>query len=91
MSTIQYFEIFYIAWQTRRILHQTMSDCESESLVSFDSAPRIRKKGIVYLSSIPKYMNVTKLRELLGHYGEIGRVFLQPASNRNTWSLFIKH
>jgi len=34
-------------------------------------------------------MNVTKLRELLGQYGEIGRVFLQPASNRNTWSLLL--
>ncbi|XP_001948686.1 pre-rRNA-processing protein esf2 [Acyrthosiphon pisum] len=66
-----------------------MSDCES--LVSFDSAPRIRKKGIVYLSSIPKYMNVTKLRELLGQYGEIGRVFLQPASNPNLKKRPAKH
>jgi len=43
----------------------------------------IKKKGIIYLSSIPKYMNVTKVREFLGEYGDIGRVFLQPASNRN--------
>lgn len=60
-----------------------MSDCDSESLLSVDLNAKKRKKGIVYLSSIPKYMNVTKLRELLGEYGEIGRVFLQPASNRN--------
>lgn len=60
-----------------------MSDCESESILSVDSSTKTRKKGIVYLSSIPKYMNVTKLRELLGQYGEIGRVFLQPAANRN--------
>lgn len=58
-----------------------MSD--NESLLSVDKAIKIRKKGIVYLSSIPKYMNVTKLRELLGEYGEIGRVYLQPSANRN--------
>lgn len=67
-----------------------MSDCESESVLSIDSSTKIRKKGIVYLSSIPKYMNVTKLRELLGQYGEIGRVFLQPAANRNIL-LLLKH
>lgn len=60
-----------------------MSDCDTESLLSVGSPTRTRKKGIVYLSSIPKYMNVTKLRELLGEYAVIGRVFLQPASNRN--------
>lgn len=61
-----------------------MSSCDTESLLSVDLNAKKRKKGIVYLSSIPKYMNVTKLRELLGEYGDIGRVFLQPASNRNT-------
>jgi len=61
-----------------------MYDCDTESLLSIDSTVKKRKKGIVYLSSIPKYMNVTKLRELLGEYGDIGRVFLQPTSNRNT-------
>lgn len=65
-----------------------MSDCDSESLLSANLNKKIKKKGIVYLSSIPKYMNVTKLRELLGEYGEIGRVFLQPASNRNTFLIF---
>ncbi|CAH0394666.1 unnamed protein product [Bemisia tabaci] len=40
-----------------------------------------RSKGIVYLSTIPKYMTVTKLRELLEVYGKIGRIFLQPAKN----------
>lgn len=57
-----------------------MSD--NESLLSLDNTVKKRKKGIIYLSSIPKYMNVTKLRELLGEYGEIGRVYLQPAANR---------
>ena len=36
------------------------------------------KRGIIYLSTIPKFMNVTKVREIFGEYGEIDRVFLQP-------------
>lgn len=36
------------------------------------------KKGIIYISNIPKHMNVTRLREILGEYGKIGRVYLQP-------------
>lgn len=37
-----------------------------------------RKKGIIYISNIPKHMNVTRVREILGEYGKIGRVYLQP-------------
>lgn len=37
-----------------------------------------RKKGIIYVSNIPKHMNVTRLREILGEFGKIGRVYLQP-------------
>ncbi|XP_020808600.1 pre-rRNA-processing protein esf2 [Drosophila serrata] len=37
-----------------------------------------RKKGIIYISNIPKHMNVTRLREILGDFGKIGRVYLQP-------------
>ncbi|KAL7743358.1 hypothetical protein ACLKA6_008336 [Drosophila palustris] len=37
-----------------------------------------RKKGIIYISNIPKHMNVTRLREILGGFGQIGRVYLQP-------------
>lgn len=62
------------------ISYKIMETAES---VSSEGSTKRRKKGIVYISSIPKYMNVTKLRELLGEYGEIGRVFLQLASNRN--------
>lgn len=43
------------------------------------SAPKKKKKrGIIYLSTIPKYMNVSILREMLGKYATVGRVFLQP-------------
>ncbi|EDV91932.1 pre-rRNA-processing protein esf2 [Drosophila grimshawi] len=37
-----------------------------------------RKKGIIYISNIPKHMNVTRLREILADFGKIGRVYLQP-------------
>lgn len=37
-----------------------------------------RKKGIIYISNIPKHMNVTRMREILGEYAELGRVYLQP-------------
>lgn len=39
-----------------------------------------KKRGIVYISSIPKYMTVAILREYLGRYASIGRVYLQAAT-----------
>lgn len=37
-----------------------------------------RKKGIIYISSIPQHMNVAICRELMEQFGEVGRIFLQP-------------
>lgn len=37
-----------------------------------------KKRGIIYISSIPKHMTVMILREMLNQYAKIGRVFLQP-------------
>ncbi|XP_033220694.1 activator of basal transcription 1-like [Belonocnema kinseyi] len=42
---------------------------------------RKKKRGIIYISSIPKYMNVIKVREIFSQYGEIGRVYLQLAEH----------
>jgi len=36
------------------------------------------KPGIVYLSRIPKRMNVKQIRHVFGSFGEVGRVFLKP-------------
>lgn len=52
-----------------------------------DSVPKKRKRGIIYISSIPKYMNVTILREMLSEYAKIGRIFLQPG--KLTGELFV--
>lgn len=36
------------------------------------------KKGIIYISQIPKHMNVTIVREMFESFGEVGRIYLQP-------------
>ncbi|XP_050082956.1 activator of basal transcription 1 [Anopheles aquasalis] len=48
--------------------------------------PLVKKNvaGIIYISSVPKHMNVTILRELLDPYGEVGRIYMQPARKGNT-------
>lgn len=43
---------------------------------------KAQKKGIVYLSTIPPFMNVTKLTEIMCRFGKVGRVFLQPATSK---------
>lgn len=37
------------------------------------------KRGIIYLSTIPPYMNVSKIREVFSEFGTVGRVYLQLA------------
>lgn len=43
-----------------------------------EKSEKKKKRGIIYISSIPKYMNVTILREILSQYAKVGRVYLQP-------------
>lgn len=61
---------------------ENMSENDEEAgpsgLNDDDKPEKKKKRGIIYLSSIPKYMNVTILREMLGSYAKIGRIFLQP-------------
>lgn len=60
---------------------------EEESPKAGPSKPlkQIKKKkhGIIYISSIPKYMTVSILREFLGEHADIGRVYLQAANGQN--------
>lgn len=39
---------------------------------------KIKKSGVVYLSSIPPYMKPQKLRHIMQRFGEIGRIYLKP-------------
>lgn len=59
---------------------QMDSDDEGNSneIESKEKPEKKKKRGIIYISSIPKYMNVTILREMLSEYAKIGRIFLQP-------------
>lgn len=52
----------------------------SESKTSKQKIEKVKKKGIIYISSIPKHMNVAICRELMERFGEVGRIFLQPDS-----------
>lgn len=47
------------------------------------------KRGIIYLFTIPKYMNVTLIREMFSVYGKVGRVYLQLADNG--WSFLLQY
>lgn len=50
-----------------------------EHKIVSDVKHKKRKCGIIYISTLPPRMNVTKIREMFSQYGDIGRVFLQPA------------
>ncbi|QPG75386.1 hypothetical protein FOA43_002740 [Brettanomyces nanus] len=39
---------------------------------------KVKRTGVVYLSSIPPYMKPTKIRQIFSRFGEIGRIFLKP-------------
>lgn len=43
---------------------------------------KTKKRGIIYLSTIPPYMNVAKIREIFSKFGEIGRIYLQPSTSK---------
>ncbi|XP_051176334.1 activator of basal transcription 1-like [Leptopilina boulardi] len=54
---------------------------ENEEVLPIEDDKVKKKRGLIYLSSIPKFMNVTKVREIFSEYGEIGRVYLQLADH----------
>ena len=57
-------------------------EADSElSKITTKKKEKYKKPGIIYLSRIPTYMNVKKIRHIFEKYGEIGRVFLQPDGN----------
>uniref|UniRef100_A0A1B6LK07 Activator of basal transcription 1 n=1 Tax=Graphocephala atropunctata TaxID=36148 RepID=A0A1B6LK07_9HEMI len=52
---------------------------------------KLLKKGIIYVSTLPPFMNVTKITEIMSQYGEVGRVFLQPAKSKKPGKKPAKH
>lgn len=70
---------------TKRVPENGM-DCEAstDSLDNNSDSGKVvktKKRGIVFLSTIPPYMNVAKIREIFSKYGEIGRIYLQPSTS----------
>lgn len=58
----------------------------SEGSANEEQLEHVKKKkpGIIYLSTLPPYMNISKLRQLLGKFGEIGRSYLVPKIGKFT-------
>lgn len=40
-----------------------------------------KKHGIIYISYIPRYMTVKKVREYFSEFGEVTRLFLKPGKS----------
>lgn len=55
---------------------------EAEVIKEPEIPKKKKKRGIVYISTIPKYMTVAILREYLERYASIGRVYLQAAETK---------
>ena len=66
------------------------SDFDSASENSIDGTisgkditkKKTRKRGIIYLSTIPPYMNVAKIREIFSQFGDVGRIYLQSSNSK---------
>ncbi|ANZ76940.1 BA75_04099T0 [Komagataella pastoris] len=39
---------------------------------------KLKKTGVVYLSSLPPYMKPTKMRQILSRFGDVDRLYLKP-------------
>jgi ESF2/ABP1 family protein len=63
----------------------TKSNSKSKSIVKPMSASKLAafnekqsRTGVIYLSRIPPFMKVNKIRHIFEQFGEIGRIFLTP-------------
>jgi RNA recognition motif-containing protein len=52
--------------------------------------PKKKKQGIIYVSSLPKNLNVAMIREMFEKYGEVKRIFLQPKEKMGKNQMFKK-
>ncbi|XP_057663302.1 activator of basal transcription 1-like [Diorhabda carinulata] len=58
---------------------QENSESDQEPSTSIGKVKKPAKRGIIYLSTIPPYMNVTKIRDFFSEFGTVGRIYLQLA------------
>lgn len=53
----------------------------ADELTTQDLLKKKKKHGIIYISSIPKFMTVSILREFLSEHAKVGRIYLQANSS----------
>lgn len=61
---------------------QTSFGIESEGKSKSIKGKKTKKRGIIFLSTIPPYMNVAKIREIFSEFGDVGRIYLQPTGSK---------
>lgn len=71
------------------VLESTIEDHLDDDEPARETANKHFKFGIIYLSCIPEGLNVKILREMMGQFGEVGRIYLAPEpgnKKRRTYS-----
>lgn len=67
--------------QSEELENENIEEEDEQPTTSKKSLKKVvkkRKKGIIYIGTIPKHMNVSICREFMERFGEVGRIFLQP-------------
>ena len=55
-----------------------LEDAEEVAEEAASNTVALKKTGVIYLSRIPQYMSVKKIRQIFEEHGEVDRIFLQP-------------
>lgn len=55
---------------------QNLTNLSKDKLLKIEK--KLKKTGVVYISKIPPYMKPTKMRQILGRFGKVDRIFLKP-------------
>lgn len=54
---------------------------DNEKPMAVDPEKRQRKTGVIYIQTVPPLFTVSRMREELSRYAEVGRIFLQVSSS----------
>lgn len=79
----------------RNVVEDNAESCDqSEGGADTNAEPRLPgpandktkkfKYGVIYLSYVPDGLNVARLREIMSHFGEVGRIYLEPEESNIT-------
>lgn len=62
---------------------------QSTSSLKPDAPEKKKKRGIIYLSTIPKHMTVSIARDMFSQYADVGRMFFQPSAKSKDGKLTV--